>query len=880
MSKNLFDLITINNYNNKYCISESSEEPEPIPPNDIILISLNKLYENVDIGYVVGILSTIDDNLNINQRQSIFIYTLNNYNDKFTIFGDLLKVNGNLDYELKQTYILNITSINEHGLSFSKDIIIEVNNINEPSKITTITKNSLIENNKIGDVIGKFKTIDPDYNSVFEYSLVGINKEKFIIEDDILKAGEIFNYNDKNKYTINVKTYDGLTNIFNDIEIFIESSTEEPEPELEMQNIELFDGWNWISFYLNNESMNFNNDLVLTDSILEGNKLNNNLPRVLIKNQKYFSSYYDNFNKWFGSLNEFNIYDCFMVYLNKNNIDAYNNFLVEGIILDNIEIKLFKGWNWIGFPENNEKLLLEVINNANEGDFIKSQIEFSEYFNEIGWIGNLEKLSPNRGYLYYSQKEFKIIFNKNSNLKRNRFIKKNINNRLTIDGNNIELSPLEFEYTSCLTAQIYSNGILVIGGILICYKNNLVRGISNSNENEWTYISELNTTVSNLKIYLNEDENENDILNFKYSDGLKFYNLSLNQNINLIKDSIIGSSENPIIMNLTLEDQKPIILEVNSSWNNLLNNYEDPQSINIKFQNVVNNQTAIVYITHDNLTNNNDTIDNIVDYIFKGEVNNNELTINIESNGLIGLENHILYTIVVDVENPNCLKADTHDTTQFIISITEETKITNHTFKIGSIPITQNLIDFYKLLLDGIDMLVYSRKECESVDSGFFNLKERKFIKKDIKYRYDILEYMKIYNEKNLMKMNINLLHNIQIQIYGNIFEYKEYIKLYPDEEDFDEEDFSIEKLRDIEKDLYKNYNDRNKYYQDTGFFYGENPNKTLEEEKETLSNIHLEMYDNKLEYLIYWQNYGFVDEENIDEDLLNEIKEEIFDTF
>ena len=205
-------------------------------------------------------------------------------------------------------------------------------------------------------------------------------------------------------------------------------------------------------------------------------------------------------------------------------------------------------------------------------------------------------------------------------------------------------------------------------------------------------------------------------------------------------------------------------------------------------------KVATIYITHDNLTNDNNTLDNIIDYIFKGTVVNNQLEINIEQNGLIGLEKHILYTIVVDIENPNCFKADTHDTTQFIVSIDEVLKEENHTFNIGSIPITDSMKNFYKLLLDGIDMLILACKHKKLVE-GFYNSTDKRFVRADVTIRYDLIQFIKIYNVKDIRKMNINLLHDIQIDIYGDILEYKRYIELYPDEINYDIKDYSIDEI-------------------------------------------------------------------------------------
>ena len=65
-------------------------------------------------------------------------------------------------------------------------------------------------------------------------------------------------------------------------------------------------------------------------------------------------------------------------------------------------ISINPGWNWIGFPYNEEMDINETLAgfNAEIGDQISGMDGFIEFDDE--WIGEIETFVPGKGYLYYS----------------------------------------------------------------------------------------------------------------------------------------------------------------------------------------------------------------------------------------------------------------------------------------------------------------------------------------------------------------------------------------------------------------------------------------------------------------------------------------------
>lgn len=99
----------------------------------------------------------------------------------------------------------------------------------------------------------------------------------------------------------------------------------------------------------------------------------------------------------------------------KVNASSYFTSTFDGHLYDlqtsPLEVK--RGWNWIAYPyfENNE---VDVIQNAEEGDFVVSQTGFTEFADGF-WQGSLDEFNPGEGYMYKSSNDKSLIFNFTSN---------------------------------------------------------------------------------------------------------------------------------------------------------------------------------------------------------------------------------------------------------------------------------------------------------------------------------------------------------------------------------------------------------------------------------------------------------------------------------
>ena len=129
----------------------------------------------------------------------------------------ILGLNGEFSYN-PPTDWTGVTSftyrVYDGGLySMDATVTINVNASNQPPTDITITGYSIPENEPSGNEIGFFVTVDPDFpHDTFAYELVtGEGDEdnaSFEIVGSSLRSGEVFNYEEKQAYSIRVRSTD------------------------------------------------------------------------------------------------------------------------------------------------------------------------------------------------------------------------------------------------------------------------------------------------------------------------------------------------------------------------------------------------------------------------------------------------------------------------------------------------------------------------------------------------------------------------------------------------------------------------------------------------------------------------------------------------
>ncbi|MEA5577316.1 DUF4114 domain-containing protein [Anabaena sp. UHCC 0451] len=188
-------------------------------PTDVLL-STDNVDENVAAETVIGKFTTVDPNVKVQN----FTYTLvagAADNDAFIIDGDTLKIKQSPDFETKSSYLLRVKTTDQGGLSYQKELTINVNDIDETGGNTgsnaaptdlVLSAINVDENVAAETIIGIFSTTDSDSGDTFTYSLVDDenypDNDAFIIAGDTLKIKQSPDFETKSIYNIGVKTTD------------------------------------------------------------------------------------------------------------------------------------------------------------------------------------------------------------------------------------------------------------------------------------------------------------------------------------------------------------------------------------------------------------------------------------------------------------------------------------------------------------------------------------------------------------------------------------------------------------------------------------------------------------------------------------------------
>jgi len=156
-------------------------------------------------------------------------------------------------------------------------------------------------------------------------------------------------------------------------------------------------GWNWWSTYI---ELNNNDGL---------SQLENSIGSagILIKsrNSGYVEAYeYNGETNWYGTLSSISNEQMYKIRTN-----AECNAIVEGWLANPADhpITINNGWNWIGFPCNQNVSVDEAMSGftPENNDIIKSRNGYSTYYSDGNynmWYGTLNTLESGKGYMYRS----------------------------------------------------------------------------------------------------------------------------------------------------------------------------------------------------------------------------------------------------------------------------------------------------------------------------------------------------------------------------------------------------------------------------------------------------------------------------------------------
>ena len=279
-------------------------------------------------------------------------------------------------------------------------------------------------------------------------------------------------------------------------------------------------GWYWFSTYI--QEMEGQPGLDNLKEALDGKAIE-------IKSQHGFTHYYPAYQSWTSGLTSLSTAEMYMI----NTTDAVTiDFTGAFVEYENREIALHEGWNWIGYPVNEEVNINVALMNhipAN-GDVLKGQGESSEYYEGYGWHPSFN-LKPGYGYMYQSAQDATFTFNIVGN--------ENTNNNVRTVVNNYHWTVDVTQYPSNMTMFAMVEDVEGSDYEVAAFVNGEVRGSARP-----VYFEPLDAYI--LVLTISGDDVEE--MTFKYYDLATGEEVELSNRINYSNDAIVGSLAEPYML--------------------------------------------------------------------------------------------------------------------------------------------------------------------------------------------------------------------------------------------------------------------------------------------------------------------------------------------
>lgn len=162
-------------------------------------------------------------------------------------------------------------------------------------------------------------------------------------------------------------------------------------------NLELEEGWNWISTNLSGE------EYELAYSFIE--PIQANLHRFVGFESELIK---DNELGFVGQLERLSPEKSYQIQMTSRVNYTWNGYVHE---VEETPVMLKKGWNWLGYVpvvSLNIKDAFKALS-PQEGDIVKSYDDFA-IFEDGKWNGTLEFMKPGMGYMYFSQQNMEFHY--------------------------------------------------------------------------------------------------------------------------------------------------------------------------------------------------------------------------------------------------------------------------------------------------------------------------------------------------------------------------------------------------------------------------------------------------------------------------------------
>ena len=279
-------------------------------------------------------------------------------------------------------------------------------------------------------------------------------------------------------------------------------------------------GWYWFSTYI--QEMEGPQGLDNLKEALNGKAIE-------IKSQHGFTHYYPAYQSWTSGLTSLSTAEMYMIQIaTPVTVELDGNF----VEYENRSVSLYEGWNWIGYPVNEEvDINIAFMNHTPMvGDILKGQNETSVYYEGFGWFPTFN-LKPGYGYMYKSTQDATFTFNIVGNKNTNTDVKTVVNNyHWNVDPTQYPNNMTVFAMVEDVEGDDYEVAALV---------NGEVRGSARP-----VYFEPLNAYILVLTISGNDVEE----MTFMYYDNTTGEEVEFSNRINYSSDAVVGSIAEPYML--------------------------------------------------------------------------------------------------------------------------------------------------------------------------------------------------------------------------------------------------------------------------------------------------------------------------------------------
>lgn len=303
------------------------------------------------------------------------------------------------------------------------------------------------------------------------------------------------------------------------------------------QEIELNEGWTWISTNVNPDDSSF---LATPINTVLGSLTPTDGDYIF--SQTGSAQFYPSNNIWSGMVDSISHKELYKVFMNEADTLRFIGKPVDPLTTN---IMVQTGWNWLGYYINQNMPISDAFASINAnlqtGDIIKSQEGYAEYIAGDGWYGSLKYLEPGKGYMLKSSNP--AILSYPSAVANKNLVPQNLepilwNNQLreiALD-NQWQFKPNYYPQSAQITGEVYYTNNISLGGtnnIVAAYYEGECRGMAKVEQVK-------GRNLYFLTVYLKGNETEPfefvvyNVNNGKVEQIVETYNFNSNQKLGSI----------------------------------------------------------------------------------------------------------------------------------------------------------------------------------------------------------------------------------------------------------------------------------------------------------------------------------------------------------